>query len=911
MRLEFIDFIGNRMSLRQPLRDSLNIVAKIVEDLDVKAADDPSVLQSELARIRALYPTCVDFERDFVSVAFSIATGVGKTRLMGAIMTYLFLEGKSRNFFVLAPNLTIYEKLIKDFGDPSFEKYVFKGISELANHPPVVITGDNYSQASTLFAAVEMRINVFNISKFNKETTEGSSKKGGFGLPRIKRISEYLGQSYWSYLSGLNDLVILMDEAHRYHADKSKKAINELKPMLGIELTATPYVNNDKEKGEMFKNIVFEYSLGKALHEGKYIKKPAIATRENFKAKDHNEEEIERIKLEDAISVHEKTKLELQRYALESGRKEVKPFILVVCRDTTHAKAVHDYVISSQFFNGQYANKALQIDSTTRTTDDIEKLFIGLENPKNPIEIVIHVNMLKEGWDVSNLYTIVPLRASKALILIEQTIGRGLRLPYGERTGDSAVDTLTVLSHEHFDQVIEASKNESSIFKKMEHVVLKQVEIEGKRELVVVADTMSQAVKDREARIAVMQEGTAKQKEQHILSATRAIINVLPQVSAKMPTVRSFDDLTKKEGAKEIVKELIREEAAKSGNTLFKEQETVAILQEVDVIYETVVTDYRKNRIEIPRLTVLPTTSEAQFDDFDLDTSVSTVESKFEFHVSDELIVREDLIEHNKDYIGVMLGARNKSGETPAQMIVADLIIYPEVEYDKFHKLLFKLANQAIVAIKQTIRENETIERIVSIHRRLIARRIYFQMKNHFHLTESGYEASEVMPFSKIYEWNITLPLSAGRLDVRNDSYIKAHIKKYIFMGFKKSSHAQYPFDSSSEADFSIVLEDDKIVETWMRPAPNQFEIYWEHQTKKYEPDFVVETKDIIYLVEVKASNELQDREVLEKAKAAKKYCDEVSKYLTKHNKKPWKYFVIPHDVIKRNLKPYKINCLK
>lgn len=58
--------------------------------------------------------------------------------------------------------------------------------------------------------------------------------------PKMKRLSEYLGESYWQYLSSLDDLVVLMDEAHRYHADASKKAIDELNPVMGIELTATP-----------------------------------------------------------------------------------------------------------------------------------------------------------------------------------------------------------------------------------------------------------------------------------------------------------------------------------------------------------------------------------------------------------------------------------------------------------------------------------------------------------------------------------------------------------------------------------------------------------------------------------------------------------------------------------------------
>ena len=80
-------------------------------------------------------------------------------------------------------------------------------------------------------------------------------------------------------------------------------------------------------------------------------------------------------------------------------------------------------------FDGRYKGKVLQIDSSTKKDEEIDKQFLSLEKPDNKIEIVIHVNMLKEGWDVTNLYTIVPLRAADAPILVEQQIGRGLRLP--------------------------------------------------------------------------------------------------------------------------------------------------------------------------------------------------------------------------------------------------------------------------------------------------------------------------------------------------------------------------------------------------------------------------------------------------------------------------------------------------
>src|SRR5262249_15851127 len=81
----------------------------------------------------------------------------------------------------------------------------------------------------------------------------------------------------------------------------------------------------------------------------------------------------------------------------------------------------------------------------------------------NPVEIVIHVNMLKEGWDVTNLYTIVPLRAANSKTLVEQSIGRGLRLPYGRRVGVPAVDRLTIVSHNRFQEIIDEANNPDSI----------------------------------------------------------------------------------------------------------------------------------------------------------------------------------------------------------------------------------------------------------------------------------------------------------------------------------------------------------------------------------------------------------------------------------------------------------------
>ena len=103
--------------------------------------------------------------------------------------------------------------------------------------------------------------------------------------------------------------------------------------------------------------------------------------------------------------------------------------MLVVAVDTSHATQLKEMIQQDDFFNGYYKDKVMDIHSNQSGSEKDEniELLLSLEDPANRIEIVIHVNMLKEGWDVTNLYTIVPLRTSASRTLTEQTLGRGLR----------------------------------------------------------------------------------------------------------------------------------------------------------------------------------------------------------------------------------------------------------------------------------------------------------------------------------------------------------------------------------------------------------------------------------------------------------------------------------------------------
>lgn len=137
-------YIKGRLSLRTPQAESLDkLIQALTTALDMLSHERE--VSDILETLKAEFTTLEGFERDFPSLCFALATGVGKTRLMGAFIAYLHLQHGINNFFVLAPNLTIYNKLIDDFS-PNKPKYVFKGIAELAVQPPLIITGDNYEQ---------------------------------------------------------------------------------------------------------------------------------------------------------------------------------------------------------------------------------------------------------------------------------------------------------------------------------------------------------------------------------------------------------------------------------------------------------------------------------------------------------------------------------------------------------------------------------------------------------------------------------------------------------------------------------------------------------------------------------------------------------------------------------------------
>jgi type III restriction enzyme len=192
-----VNAIAGRLSLRPPQRRSLEILDRITEIVPPKKGAD---LAAALAVIHSEFPAVTDFEREFPSLCFALATGVGKTRLMGAFISYLHLAHGINNFFVMAPNLTIYNKLITDF-TPNTPKYVFKGIAEFATDAPEIITGDNYeAKAGTLFdQLLRCKVNIFNISKINTEVVDKKDAAVKWCKQASDHAKTYKGKP-WNYL---------------------------------------------------------------------------------------------------------------------------------------------------------------------------------------------------------------------------------------------------------------------------------------------------------------------------------------------------------------------------------------------------------------------------------------------------------------------------------------------------------------------------------------------------------------------------------------------------------------------------------------------------------------------------------------------------------------------------------------
>lgn len=394
-----IEEIAARFDLREPNKDALSEIVR---------------------RIAQATP-------GFEEMIADLATGVGKTFLMSSLIEYLATQGV-RHVLVVTPGSTIQRKTLANF-DAASAKYVAG-----ADIEPFIVTPDNF-QAANVGAVLRdprrLKVFVFNVQQMIRPTDKVSRK--------VRAEDENLGDALYSHLEGADDLYVIADEHHVYR-EKAKAfsaAIRDLNPVALIGLTATP----DKDD---YPKIVFQYTLGDAIAD-KHVKVPVIVYR-----KDGTKDE--RTQLQDACQLlrHKEDAYAIYRQTAPNA-PAVKPVLFVVCQTIEHASQVGQLLAQP----GLIGDGSQVLEITSQSSDEALEALARVEEPDSPIRAIVSVNMLREGWDVKNIAVIVALRKLASQTLTEQILGRGLRLPFGARTGLAMVDQVDLVAHDSYKQLLD------------------------------------------------------------------------------------------------------------------------------------------------------------------------------------------------------------------------------------------------------------------------------------------------------------------------------------------------------------------------------------------------------------------------------------------------------------------------
>ena len=517
-----------------------------------------------------------------------------------------------------------------------------------------------------------------------------------------------------------------------------------------------------------------------------------------------------------------------------------------------------------------------------------------MEQNDNPVEIVIHVNMLKEGWDVTNLYTIIPLRAANARTLIEQSIGRGLRLPYGKRTGVAAVDRLNIVAHDRFQEIVDAANDPESTIR-LKQLVLDEADLTRKTVTVVASPTILgslglQSAPSVDAATASGPVQTPAFNDPNDIRVAQLAYDAFRKLAREPDKVPSVSYLSRADVQAQVVLEVRSQYQAPQLELDGIEKPAPDMEAVIAATAQLMV----ERTIDIPRITVMPKGEvKTGFKPFTLDLS------NMRYPVpSDELWARH-LRTDQIDIIGLSQG--NLLETRLEDYVVSGLIDFSDIAYDEHADLLYELASQVVRHFLAYLSE-EDAGQVLSLHQREIARAVHAQMQDHFWKDEAVEYHHEIRQgFSELRETAFTASREAP-LDYRVPPADKSNMARYLFGGFTKCLSTVTKFHSDTERKLAVILEREAL--KWLRPAKGQFQMYYRsgNDHLEYQPDFVAETEDYILMLEPKMATQMQDKDVLGKRDVAIQWCAWASEHADSYGGKPWHYVLIPHDAIVENM---------
>ncbi|CAB4572698.1 MAG: hypothetical protein F2534_12850 [Actinobacteria bacterium] len=397
------------------------LVANVAYSLDLRT---PNVAALDAIAQR------LDDALDGTEMVADLATGVGKTFIAAGLLDYL-AESGVRNVVIITPGSTIQRKTINNLtpGHPKF----LRGL----RCNPLVVTLDDLERgtvAQALDDESRFKVFVFTVQSLLRPDTKDAR--------RAHRAHETLGIALYEYLQNASDLVVIADEHHVYYSGNARKfqqAIDELHPTALIGLTATPDKSTESK-------VVYRYPLAEAIADG-YVKIPVLVARQDG-MKDL------RTQMADGLALLDAKQSALDAYCKQTKKSTVQPVMFVVAQTIDEANEIRDMLAGPDML----ADDAKVLVVTSEEPDSTLEQLDRLEDSSSPVRAVVSVSMLKEGWDVKNIYVIAAVRAMESQLLTEQILGRGLRLPFGERTGVPMLDTVEVLSHHSFADLLKSAR---------------------------------------------------------------------------------------------------------------------------------------------------------------------------------------------------------------------------------------------------------------------------------------------------------------------------------------------------------------------------------------------------------------------------------------------------------------------
>jgi type III restriction enzyme len=726
------------------------------------------------------------------------ATGVGKTYMLAASIELLAEEG-TRNFAVVTPGRTILSKTVANF-TPGNPKSLLDGMDV----DPVVITADNFKDAS-IGAAMrdpsQVKMFVFTVQALLRPTSETDRK--------TRKFQEGLGKAFYEHLVELDDLVVFADEHHCYYGEKFSDAVRGLHPRAIFGLTATPHKDSEGL-------VIFRYPLAAAIAE-KYVKTPVVVGRKDDRQDEHT-------KLLDGIRLLEAKRRAMERYCEQTGEQMINPVMLVVAKDTEAADRYEKLLSEPHFADGKYSGHILVVHSKRSKVEESLAALETVEDPSSPVRIIISVGMLKEGWDVKNVYVIASMRTSISDVLTEQTLGRGLRLPFGQYTGWELLDTLEVLAHERYSQLLKKADVINEKFIDHQTVAVARIDAEGNEVTAFEDVPIGTKIFDAESNpdSEAMPNGTpiiesVEDRQQEAVNEAEAI----------------EEELYPAEGTPELLIPRLRMTSVDSRFSLKDITDTEPFERLGKALGSTPSDELLRERL-----------SAHMIDGSELKTQLVTGQAIDVIRSAGEELSFEEARDELSRRVRGLRGVPARAGEGVA--------LKPLVQ-----AFLEGLGEKAAPVL------SAYMDRAVERFGTLIA---------------AEKKKCETQPrFDTVVELIALKQVRAGRVETSTDR-VGIFKKGVGYEGWRKSIYEQEWFDSAPERDLANLLDATGSIDFWARLQTDDLAILWTNAGQQYNPDFIaVENGDQYWLIEVKAERDRTNDVVADKRKAAQRWTNYVN----------------------------------